>query len=370
MTAPSTLPAAVGRSAAPQVVMIGPSPTQRGGIASVVAAYAQAGLFERWDVRLLVTTTSGGLPRKAWVATVALLDYATQLLRRRVRLAHVHMSSYGSFWRKLPFCLLTRCFGQPLVIHLHGGAFSAFYDHCGPFRRACIRWCLRSADTLIALSPGWQQRLQALVGRGDVYVVHNPVFIPAARKRTDTVHAEMPRLLFLGKVCVAKGVRELLQALVRVREEFDAVQLTLAGDGDLVLAQQWIDELRLTDCVQLTGWVEGQVKDQLWREAAVLVLPSHAEGVPMCILEAHGLGVPVVATRVGGIPDVIEHGVHGLLVPPRDPAALAEALATLLRDPALRAKIAHNAQAATLSRYALTTVVQQVEGIYGKLLVR
>jgi glycosyltransferase involved in cell wall biosynthesis len=96
----------------------------------------------------------------------------------------------------------------------------------------------------------------------------------------------------------------------------------------------------------------------------LLVLPSHAEGVPVCISEAHSQGVPLVAKRVGGIPDVIAHGVQGWLVPPDEPQALAQ----LLQQPVLRAELAHNAQAATQSSYAVRVVVQQVEAIYREVL--
>jgi glycosyltransferase involved in cell wall biosynthesis len=358
-----------------RVVMIGPSPQQRGGIASVVAAYVQAGLIERWDVKLVVSAADGSSSRwrKAQVAAWALLDYAGQLLLGRVRLAHVHLSSYGSFWRKLPFCAITRAAGRPLVIHLHGGAFGDFYAQCGPLGRACIGWCLRQADALIALSPSWQLRLQDLVGRSDVHVVPNPVSLPAAalmEAPAATPQAQPQRLLFLGKVCAPKGVHDLLQALAMLRETCPNVHLTLAGDGELAQAWQWIDALALNDHVTLTGWVDGAAKQALWQQATLLVLPSHAEGVPMCILEAHSQGVPVVATRVGGIPDVVEHGVQGWLVPPHEPAALAQALLHLLQEPELRAELARNAQAATQARYAVGVVVQQVEAIYREVLER
>lgn len=346
--------------------MIGPSATQRGGIASVLAAYQHAGLLQRWRVVSIVSSVEGSHAAKLRAAAVACARYSLHLAQRRVSLAHVHVASYGSFWRKLPFFALTRCAGVPLVIHLHGGAFLDFYDNSNTVFRCLIRWGLCSSTTLITLSPRWQRSLRELLAHPDVRVVPNPVPLQIGRTipKPAAPHDECFYVLFLGKVCKAKGVLDLLEAVAAICSDHPRLRLLIAGDGDLDAARRWIDELSLTEQVTLLGWVDGAAKEALWARAHLLVLPSHAEGVPMCILEAQSRGVPVLATDVGGIPDVISHGDQGWLVPPHNPTALAAALQRLSSDAPLREAMADEARAHCHAQYDLQRVAELIDDIY------
>jgi glycosyltransferase involved in cell wall biosynthesis len=349
-----------------KVYFIGPAATQRGGIASVLAAYAEAGLLQRWQVVHIVSAGEGSQLAKLRTAMSACLRFAWHLAQRRVGLAHVHTACYGSFWRKLPFFALTRCAGVPLIIHLHGGAFLDFYDNSSAVARRLIKWGLCASNTLITLSPLWQNRMRDLLAHPDVRVVPNPIppMITDGLPETAEPSEKHFNLLFLGKVCEAKGLLDLLKALAMMGRDHPQLRLLVAGDGELDAARHWIAELGLAEQVSLLGWVGGATKDALWARAHLLVLPSHAEGVPMCILEAQSRGVPVLASNVGGIPDVVTHGVHGWLVPPHDPAAVAAALQHLLNDAPLRAAMAEAARRHCLAHHDLHRVVQLIDNIY------
>jgi glycosyltransferase involved in cell wall biosynthesis len=141
-------------------------------------------------------------------------------------------------------------------------------------------------------------------------------------------------LLFVGRLRIRKGVEVLLEALAGLRGCSPATVLKIAGDGEHRAAlERRTDELGLRDAVAFLGGCAGPRVRALLRGAAALVVPSIYEGMPLVVLEAMDMGVPVVASAVSGIPEVVVDGETGWLVPPEDPEALGRALAEVLGDP-------------------------------------
>ena len=141
-------------------------------------------------------------------------------------------------------------------------------------------------------------------------------------------------LLFVGRLRLRKGVEVLLEALHALRDRVPSAVLRIAGDGEHREAlERRVDELGLRDRALFLGTCDGPRVRALLRGAAALVVPSIYEGMPLVVLEAMDAGVPVVASAVSGIPEVVVDGGTGWLVPPEDPEALARALAAVLADP-------------------------------------
>lgn len=153
-----------------------------------------------------------------------------------------------------------------------------------------------------------------------------------------SVEGEPGYLLFVGRLRIRKGVEVLLEALRELRGprgDHSGARLRIAGDGEHRAAlERRVDELGLRDAVSFLGSCDGPRVRTLLRGAAALVVPSTYEGMPLVVLEAMDAGVPVVASAVSGIPEVVVGGETGWLVPPEDPETLAGALAEVLSDPA------------------------------------
>jgi glycosyltransferase involved in cell wall biosynthesis len=146
-------------------------------------------------------------------------------------------------------------------------------------------------------------------------------------------------LLFVGRLRLRKGVEVLLHALAALRARGIAARLAIAGDGEHRAAvERALADLDLGGAVELLGRCDAARIARLLAGARALVVPSIYEGMPLVVLEAMAAGVPVVASSVSGIPEVVVDGETGWLVPPEDPAALAAALAVALEDPAEAAR--------------------------------
>jgi glycosyltransferase involved in cell wall biosynthesis len=145
------------------------------------------------------------------------------------------------------------------------------------------------------------------------------------------------------------------------------VQLECAGDGDLEAVADYAGRGGVRSRVNLRGWIDPTARSELLARATVFVLPSHAEGLPVSLLEAMGAGCAVIASDVGGIPDVIVNGVNGLLVPAGDVAALTAALECVLRDGALAVRLGAQARATVARDHTPALALARLESIYTAL---
>jgi len=345
-----------------RIWMCGPAWGARGGMASVAQSYADAGLFARCGVRYLSTYEGAGALTQLRVFGAALLRLLGALLLRRLDLVHLHSASRGSFWRKSLLAALCRLFGVPYLFHLHSGEFLRDYLARWPgWQRRWAGRTLAGASRVLVLSPSWQAAFAPHFPAARFEVVLNPVEVPA---QLPDKSGRRHELLFLGRITDKKGAFDLLRALPAVLARWPALHVTMAGPGEIERARQLASQLGLPDgVVDFPGWIEGPRKLQAMAGAGTFVLPSHFEGVPIGVLEAMAQGMAVVATKVGGIPDVIDSGRSGRLVVAGDVPALSEALLQVHAEPAATESQVNCAFAA-VQMHSLPTVVACLASVY------
>lgn len=282
------------------------------------------------------------------------------------RIHHIHIAGRGSTLRKLVLCGAARMLGCAHVLHLHD------YDYAEDFRRRPAwlkretRRMFRGADRVVAL--GGRDRAVACgllgVDARRVAVFNNCVPDPGPRRRDA---APEPTILFLGRLSARKGVPELLAALAAPQMAALPWRAVLAGDGPVDDYRREAEALGLGARVGFTGWLDEAATAALRRQADILALPSHAEGLAMAVLEGLADGLAVVTTPVGAHEEVITHGVDGLFTPVGDPVALAATLAGLIRDPAARERLGQNGRALYLARFSMAGYVRRLDAFYREL---
>lgn len=342
--------------------MLGTAFETMGGISAVVNVYQASGLFERWPIQYISTHRDGGKVTKLIQACRAAWQMLWLVVKDNVAVLHIHASSGPSFWRKAFVILIAKLFGVPYIYHLHGGLFPEFFKNSGVLIRQFIRLVFQKAEIVIVLSEEWKRWAQVNFDCQRLKVIANPISIPPLSS-----NRESGCLLFLGRLGHNKGIYEIVEAISRLAPDFPEIRLLAAGDGELEQVQDKAVVLGVADHVEILGWVTGDAKNELLMRASIYVLPSHAENLPMSVLEAMAAGLPVISTPVGGIPSAIDEGVEGLLVPPGDVASLTDAIRRLLADDVLRRRMGDAARTKAIAKFSAEKVVADLENVYAEL---
>jgi glycosyltransferase involved in cell wall biosynthesis len=344
--------------------MVGTDLQGMGGIRTVVQGYLDAGLFERVECTYVTTHRPGSHGTKLRTALTGWMQVAARLCTLDAPLVHVHLSSRASFWRKSVVCVLARLARRPYLLHVHGSEFADFYEECSPAAQRIIRAVLAKATLVLALSEAWRATLERISPRARIEVLMNAVPLPSL---DDPAHRaeSRPNLLFFGEIARHKGVFELTRAFARAADALPGARLVYAGTGKAIAeTRELATRLELGERAEFTGWLEAERKRAVLAGATVFVLPSYVEGMPMALLEAMSWGLPVIATPVGGVPEIVTHEVNGLLVPPGDVEALAAAIVRLMSDPQLRERLGRAARDTVAARFSLDSAVERLLGIY------
>ena len=350
---------------APRITMIGTDFDTMGGISSVVGVYRDAGLFQRWDIGYVASHQDGPRWAKLLRFARAWCRFVFRLLARRPDLVHIHSSSGPSFWRKLTFFVPATAMRVPVIFHIHAGRFPRFYERLHPrIGQPLVRWVLRRSACVVALSPYWATILERIERHAKVRVVFNPVQIPNCLDH----HPVDGKIVCLGRLSRSKGTPELVRAFAAISVRHPQATLHLAGDGDTRTVEQDCAALGIAGRVHLLGWVRGEAKESLLRSAAIYVLPSHFEGLPMGVLEAMARGIAVVASSVGGVPDAVRDGRDGLLVPIDNVERLAAALDRLLSDPSLAKQLGASAHERAAHAFSSERIVENLSALYRDVL--
>jgi glycosyltransferase involved in cell wall biosynthesis len=342
--------------------MVGTDLRGMGGIRAVVQGYIEGGVFERIDCSYVATHRFGSRWAKLSAALCGWVGTARRLRELDAPLVHVHVSIGASFWRKSVICLLARLAHRPYLLHVHGD-FEGFYEACSRPARRLIRNVIARAALVLVVCDAWRLTLERISPQARIEVLPNAVALPPLEGPARPADAP-PTLFFLGDVIRTKGIYDLARAFARIAGRFPRLQLVYAGAGDLEEVRRLAARLELADRIQCIGWLEAPRKRAELAGATVFVLPSHLEGMPMSLLEAMAWGLPAIATSVGGVPEVIDHNVNGLLVPAGDIDALAAAIARLMSEPGLRVRLGRAARETIASRFALAPTVERLIGIY------
>ena len=172
------------------------------------------------------------------------------------------------------------------------------------------------------------------------------------------------QMVSVGRLAPVKGQHVLIAAVERLAKSGHCFVLRLAGDGpDLPALQQDVHARGLSECVIFEGNLNQDQLRGLYRQSDVLVLPSFAEGLPVVLMEAMAMAIPCVASWVDGIPEIITHEVDGLLIPPGDAEALANAIARLMDDVDLRQMLGQRARAKVLEKFNLERNVARLAAV-------
>jgi glycosyltransferase involved in cell wall biosynthesis len=310
---------------------------------------------------------------------VATFRLARLIRRERPHILHTHTAKAGTVGRVA--ALLAGGRRPPIVVHtFHGHVLRGYF---GPVRslffRLLERWLAARTTALIAVSPQVRDDLVSLgiAPRERFAVIRLGIELDERIVLERNGRVESRRYLgipderfavgWIGRMTAVKRTDDVLVAFKRLRESGVDATLCMVGDGpDRGGLEQRAHDLGIVRDTLFLGYQEEVAP--FYAAFDALVLPSSNEGTPVSVIEALGAGRPVVATRVGGVPDIVRDGEDGFLVEPGATDELADRLAQLARDPALRERMGKQGRERVLPRYAVDRLVDDVDRLYRSLL--
>jgi glycosyltransferase involved in cell wall biosynthesis len=319
-------------------------------------------LLEESGVPLLILDRTSPLSIRSWRPLVELL--------RSERVDVVHAHKFGSnLWASV----IGRLTGVPVVVaHEHTWSFEG-----NAKRKLLDRHVIgRLATAVVAVSEQDRRRMISIEKLPPEKVVHvpNAVVLPPTtaenRVRQELgVPSAAPLVVSVSVLRPQKSLDVLIEAAARVHESVPEARFLIVGDGpERETLAGLVRRLRLQEVVMLTGH-RTDVGDVL-AASDVVASSSAYEGSPLALIESIGAGKPVVATRVGGVPEIVRDGVEGFLVPPGRPEAFAEKLVALLRDPELRARMGAAGRNRQCTEFDMPVMVRRLENLYESLFAR
>lgn len=346
-----------GATALPRVCIVGPLPPPSGGMANQCEQLLRLLRNDGLDVELVRTN----IPyRPAWVgripmlrAVVRLAPYLAQLWHAVGRAQVVHLFA-NSGWAWHLFCApvlwIARLRGTAVIVNYRGGAAAEFFASAPRHVLAG----LRGAALRVTPSPF----LQRVFGEHGLQaeVIPNVIDLSRFQRVARREFGDAPHLLVARNLEPIYGIPMAIHTLVRVRQRFPGATMTVAGSGpELPALQALVMTLGLVDAVRFTGRIDNAAMPQLYAAADCAINTSTVDNMPISVLEAFASGVPMVSTRAGGIPDILEDGRTGMLVPIGDADAMAGAVCRMLADAAF-AERTTGAARAEVERYRWSQV--------------
>ena len=294
----------------------------------------------------------------------ALWQLVSSLRRHRPQVLHTHTSKAGLLGR-----LAGLICGVPVVVHTpHGHVFHSYFSKSKELlfkllERICFGWC----DAGVMLSSGClRDHLAEKVGLPqNLYVI--PSGVPLERFFQAPNRPEgAPVVGYVGRLADIKGPLDLVEAFALVKETRPQARLLMVGDGpQRAEVEQRISRLQLQDSVTITGWQEDTLP--FLAQMRLLAVPSHNEGMGRVVVEAMAAGLPVVASRVGGLPDLITPGQNGWLARPKDPRDLCDHIARLLDDPSQAEAMGQRGRERAHD-FSDQVMFERLEALYARLL--
>lgn len=340
------------------ILQIGPR--GQGGVNTMIESIVNSKLSQEYCFVRVNTVT-----QKSRV--ISYLQAFLQCVRYKnnVSIAHIHMASNGSFARKSGIIGYFHKNRIPIVLHLHGAKFREFYKESAKRKQDKIRAAFQKADRVIVLADDWIPFAEEMGVSDRTFIVPNFTKIPETIERKNN---EAARFLFLGRLGKRKGVYDLVDAVEYMVHKYGECRFSviLAGDGEVQETTQYINSKGLEGYFCLTGWVDGEKKEELLRGADVLVVPSYFESFGLSFIEAMSYGLPVIGTTSGSIPQVVDDGRDGFLIEAGNIAQLAERMKWLMDHPETAHVMGKCGRTHVIKEYSEEVFCKKMRDIYSK----
>jgi glycosyltransferase involved in cell wall biosynthesis len=370
---------------------VGPTPPTVGGISTFITSLIESDLRKEYDLQIFSTnrllsrrlsfftkglSVNGEIDIFCQLANFFytmqhLMFFPLRVLLQRPHLVHINTPSYWSFWENIAYVFFSKMVGIPVLLHIHGGEFDKFYSNGNSLQKNFIRLAMNLPEEVVALSTFWKLFFEEKIGvQTKVVVINNFVSAPKySSKDVDEYERErrVEVLFFGGTDARRKGIFTLISAIPKVLQGFFNVHFTLVCKNDFESIKRIIKVSQIEKAVSVFSQISETEKIRLLHDSDIFVLPTFSEGLPIALLEAMAVGLPIISTPVGSIPEVVHEGENGYLIEPGNFEELAKKIIFLSSSVKIRKKMALNNKAKILAQYDQCLIIKLLADEYTQL---
>jgi glycosyltransferase involved in cell wall biosynthesis len=354
-----------------------------GGIGAYYLSLMNSSLPNRINLKFVCTSSqtrslaqSGNFTFSNLISAIHdCLRFTKGVIQHRPQLTHI-ATAFGLSFIKHSLCVvIARLLGSRVLLHPHCSIDRLYTDH-GKGWRWYFRQVIWLTDGVITLSKEWDA-LSTIVPGCAVYFLPNAIDLSEFRKiaqerRSRTIVHSPLKIFYLGCLGKVKGTFDLLDAAKEAAAMNLPVIFDLVGEelnpGEINQLQAQIDEAGIGNVISLHPPVIGPAKLDFFREADIFVYPSYSEGMPMAVIEAMASGLPIIATRVGGLPDLVCDGLNGILIEAGSADQFVRAIQKLTANPDIRFAMQLASYQRAVENFDIEALVPRLIDIYHKAL--
>lgn len=345
------------------IIIVGPSPRDMGGIATVIRNILN------YKNNFYSYTLHVARPNRNFLIKLLLVPFFTlfYFLRTTIHhyeIAHINFSENWGFYRYIPIIYWSKLLRIKIVLHSHACEFEKFYNRQNQLLKKTIRVTLDLSDCIIVLSKEWEEVFRS-ISKTRIETIHNFIEVP----KENYYNSDAKYITITGNIGKRKGYYDLVNVIPKVISLNKGIKFNFCGNGDIEEIKNKIKKLNVSEYVNLSGWVDISVIKQYLKNTLLYVLPSYDEGMPLGIIEAMGYGIPIISTKVGGIPSLVTDGVNGILIDAGNLLQLEKAIIRLLDDKALRIEMSQNNFDRVKNNFNLQIQMEKVYDTYHSILI-
>lgn len=371
-----------------KILILGPLPPTIGGITTFIMGILNSNLNQKYSFKAYgterptfgISKSGGGYSLifniglsnfiKCMIHTMwHIIKFPYVLLKFRPDIVHIHTPSYWVYWENAVYIIISKIFKRKVLTHIHGASFDKFVECSNRIEKTLIKKTLELSDGIIVLSNRWENFFNKYIKREKIIVLENYVDASQFLDKSKIDPDFIKKVIFIGGVSSKrKGLYDILKAIPIVLKSYEKVKFIIMVIGNSDEVSEICKDKNINFYVEVHESISEEEKNKIFSTSDIFLLPSYSEGLPISILEAMAAGLPVITTRVGGIPEVIEEGENGFFVEPGDFQALADMMLLLLKDDILRDRIMNNNLKKIKENYDLAVITSRLDKIYDMIL--
>lgn len=347
------------------VCILGPDETYQGGMLKVIHQIMfYCSNQENFD---LIHIGTASKKNKVMCFFKGLVKFTVYCLQHKVAIAHIQLSEGASIYRSLVFIIVSKVFRVKIILHSHGGKFYEQYQNYGKVKKNLIKKLFSKTDKVIVLTEGWKNIWDKIVSDDIICVLPNGTKIEKFFEKKYCIDGKL-NVLFLGNISDFKGIYELIDAIDILQRKNISINLKIAGGGDIIKCNEYVNRKNLHKYVHLLGWVDEIQKKELLISSDVLALPSHFESFGIAAIEGMACKLPVVCGDRGFTKEVIINEKTGFVAKTGDSQDIANKIELLTKKATLEI-MGNNAYNHVKNNYDIKIIMEKLIKIYQELLV-